>query len=50
VEETDMLRRFFNREEGKGLVEFVISMVVIALVLIAIITVLSRQPEQRLQR
>jgi len=36
-----MLRNFFNREEGQGLVEYALILVLIAIVVIGIVTVLG---------
>ncbi len=38
-----MLRNFFNREEGQGLVEYALILVLIAIVVIGIVTVLGKQ-------
>ncbi len=38
-----MLRNFFNREEGQGLVEYALILVLIAIVVIGIVTVLGTQ-------
>ena len=36
-----MLRNFFNREEGQGLVEYALILVLIAIVVIGILTLLG---------
>ncbi len=41
-----MLRNFFKHEEGQGLAEFALIMALIAIVMIGIVTLLSRQPAQ----
>ena len=41
-----MLRNFFKHEEGQGLVEFALIIVLIAIVMIGIVTLLNRQSEQ----
>jgi pilus assembly protein Flp/PilA len=38
-----MLRNFFAREEGQGLVEYALILVLIAIVVIAILTVLGQR-------
>ena len=38
-----MLRNFFAREEGQGLVEYALILVLIAIVVIGILTVLGRR-------
>jgi pilus assembly protein Flp/PilA len=38
-----MLRNFFAREEGQGLVEYALILVLIAIVVIGILTVLGNQ-------
>ncbi len=38
-----MLRSFFAKEEGQGLVEYALILVLIAIVVIAVLTVLGRQ-------
>ncbi len=38
-----MLRNFFAREEGQGLVEYALILVLIAIVVIGILTVLGRK-------
>ena len=38
-----MLRNFFNREEGQGLVEYALILVLIAIVVIGILTLLGGQ-------
>ncbi|HEX6290744.1 MAG TPA: Flp family type IVb pilin [Herpetosiphonaceae bacterium] len=38
-----MLRNFFAREEGQGLVEYALILVLIAIVVIAILTLLGQQ-------
>ena len=38
-----MLRNFFAREEGQGLVEYALILVLIAIVVIAILTLLGRR-------
>jgi pilus assembly protein Flp/PilA len=38
-----MLRNFFAREEGQGLVEYALILVLIAIVVIAILTVLGNR-------
>ena len=38
-----MLRNFFAREEGQGLVEYALILVLIAIVVIGILTVLGQQ-------
>ncbi len=38
-----MLRTFFSREEGQGLVEYALILVLIAIVVIAILTLLGRR-------
>ena len=40
---THMLRNFFAREEGQGLVEYALILVLIAIVVIGILTVLGNQ-------
>jgi Flp pilus assembly pilin Flp len=46
LEEIDVLRNFFKHEEGQGLVEIVLIITLIAIVMIGIVTLLSRQPAQ----
>ena len=41
-----MLRNFFKHEEGQGLAEFALIIVLIAIVMIGIVTLLNRQSEQ----
>ncbi|WP_129633052.1 Flp family type IVb pilin [Candidatus Oscillochloris fontis] len=38
-----MLRSFFAKEEGQGLVEYALILVLIAIVVIAVLTLLGRQ-------
>lgn len=38
-----MLRNFFNREEGQGLVEYALILVLIAVVVIGIVTLLGNK-------
>jgi pilus assembly protein Flp/PilA len=38
-----MVRNFFNREEGQGLVEYALILVLIAVVVIGIVTLLGRK-------
>jgi pilus assembly protein Flp/PilA len=38
-----MLRNFFNREEGQGLVEYALILVLIAVVVIGIVTLLGQK-------
>ena len=41
-----MLRSFFAREEGQGLVEYALILVLIAIVVIGILTLLGQQVSQ----
>ena len=41
-----MLRNFFAREEGQGLVEYALILVLIAIVVIAVLTLLGQDVEQ----
>ena len=41
-----MLRSFFAKEEGQGLVEYALILVLIAIVVIGILTLLGRQVSQ----
>ena len=43
LEAVVMLRTFFSREEGQGLVEYALILVLIAIVVIAILTLLGRR-------
>jgi pilus assembly protein Flp/PilA len=41
-----MLRNFFNREEGQGLVEYALILVLIAVVVIGIVTLLGNKASE----
>ena len=41
-----MLRNFFAREEGQGLVEYALILVLIAIVVIAVLTLLGQDVEK----
>ncbi len=41
--EANMVREFFKREEGQGLVEYALILVLIAVVVIGIVTLLDQQ-------
>jgi pilus assembly protein Flp/PilA len=44
-----MLRRFFSREKGQGLVEYALILFLIAVVVIAVLTLLGNQVEEVFQ-